>query len=137
MASSEDIYCTVYTKDGRFELTESEWQQFYNLSYLYRTDGLEIVEYATGDKEWWENGVRHREDGPAIEYSSGGKLWVVNGKPHRVDGPAYVAPGNKTRMWYIEGKKLDTYEVEKWLEENDIDLSINEGQMALVLRFAS
>jgi len=36
-------------------------------------------EYADGHKEWWVNGKRHREDGPAIEYTSGDKEWYLNG----------------------------------------------------------
>lgn len=31
------------------------------------------------DKEWWVNGERHREDGPAIEHEDGHKEWFLNG----------------------------------------------------------
>jgi hypothetical protein len=41
-------------------------------------NGLEINEY--GDKYWYQNGKRHREDGPAIEYAHGSKYWYINGK---------------------------------------------------------
>ena len=44
--------------------------------------------YANGDKSWYLNGKRHREDGPAVEYASGDKFWYLNGKLHREDGPA-------------------------------------------------
>lgn len=33
-----------------------------------------------GDKEWFLNGKRHREDGPAVERSNGDKEWYINGK---------------------------------------------------------
>jgi len=33
-----------------------------------------------GDKFWYLNGKRHREDGPAIECSNGQKYWWINGK---------------------------------------------------------
>ncbi len=33
-----------------------------------------------GDKEWFLNGKRHRDDGPAVEYSNGDKEWWINGK---------------------------------------------------------
>ena len=36
-----------------------------------------------GDKEWWLNGKRHREDGPAIETTHGNKEWFLNGEYHR------------------------------------------------------
>ena len=36
--------------------------------------------YLDGSKEWFLNGQRHREDGPAIEWASGYKAWYINGK---------------------------------------------------------
>ena len=33
-----------------------------------------------GNKEWWINGKRHRDDGPAIEYANGDKEWWLNDK---------------------------------------------------------
>ena len=33
-----------------------------------------------GTKEWYLNGERHREDGPAYEHPSGIKQWYLNGK---------------------------------------------------------
>lgn len=43
-----------------------------------------MIEYTVkvwpGDyKEWWLNGKRHREDGPAIEWVKGQKSWYLNG----------------------------------------------------------
>jgi hypothetical protein len=38
-----------------------------------------IVEYSDGDKEWYLNGERHREDGPACEDRDGSKYWYLNG----------------------------------------------------------
>jgi len=43
----------------------------------HREDGP-AVEWADGDKEWYQNGLRHREDGPALEYASGAKYWYLN-----------------------------------------------------------
>ena len=34
--------------------------------------------YDDGGKQWFLNGERHREDGPAIEYSEGTKSWYLN-----------------------------------------------------------
>jgi len=66
-----------------------------------------MIEYTVvvenGDKYWYLNGKRHREDGPAVEYANGNKYWYRNGKLHREDGPAAeCANGNKE--WYIDGK---------------------------------
>ena len=51
-------------------------------------DGLICNYYWGGDKSWFLNGERHREDGPAIEQANGHKEWYLNGKRHREDGPA-------------------------------------------------
>ena len=40
----------------------------------------EVKVYPDGDKEWFLNGQRHREDGPAIEWSDGTKRWFLNDK---------------------------------------------------------
>jgi len=32
--------------------------------------------------EWYLNGKRHREDGPAIEYADGSKSWYLNDKKY-------------------------------------------------------
>ena len=34
--------------------------------------------YTNGNKEWWLNDKRHREDGPAVEYADGDKEWWLN-----------------------------------------------------------
>lgn len=33
-----------------------------------------------GTKLWYFNGVRHRENAPAVEYANGNKWWFMNGK---------------------------------------------------------
>ena len=57
-----------------------------------------------GDKCWYQNGKRHRTDGPAVEYANGNKRWYQNGKLHRTDGPA-IEYTSGTKYWYIEGKE--------------------------------
>ena len=70
----------------------------------HREDGP-AIEYADGDKFWCKNGKYHREDGPACEYVNGDKYWYMNGLRHREDGPAIeYTDGNK--RWYIEGNEL-------------------------------
>jgi len=36
--------------------------------------------YANGTKQWFLNGKRHREDGPAVEWADGDKEWFLDGK---------------------------------------------------------
>jgi len=43
-----------------------------------------MIEYTVkvhenGNKYWFLNGKRHREDGPAVEWANGDKSWYLNG----------------------------------------------------------
>ncbi len=69
-----------------------------------------------GNKFWYFNGERHRDDGPAIEYQNGSKMWWVNGKCHRVDGPA-VEFSNGDKFWYLYSK---------YYSEKDFKIKINQ-----------
>ena len=59
--------------------------------------------FEDGRKDWYLNGQRHREDGPAIEYVDGGKEWFLNGQAHREDGPAVECPDG-IKQWYLRGE---------------------------------
>jgi hypothetical protein len=59
----------------------------------------------SGDRCWYLDGKRHREDGPAIEYADGTKYWYLNDKQHREDGPAIEYAGG-TKHWYLNDKEL-------------------------------
>jgi hypothetical protein len=85
----------------------------------HREDGP-AVEFAGGDKVWYLNGERHREDGPAIEFADGSKHWYRDGKFHREDGPAieYV-DGDK--YWYLNGKQLTEAEFNKRVKKNNCE----------------
>jgi hypothetical protein len=65
----------------------------------------EVKVYTNGNKFWFLNGKRHREDGPAIEYNNGSKAWVLNNELHREDGPA-VEDSNGYKIWYLNDKRL-------------------------------
>ena len=78
--------------------------------------------YDNGDKSWYLNGKRHREDGPACEYVSGTKQWLINGKFHREDGPAVEhASGHKS--WWLNGKRLSE---EEFNNRHNAELSLDE-----------
>lgn len=51
-----------------------------------------------------ENGLRHREDGPAFIGISGYKQWIMFGEFHREDGPAIINHLDNTERYYLEGK---------------------------------
>ena len=68
--------------------------------------------YVTVDEEgttrWYKDAkckVLHRENGPAIEYADGDKSWYQNGQLHRTDGPA-VEWADGIKEWYINGEEL-------------------------------
>jgi|JI10StandDraft_1071094.scaffolds.fasta_scaffold31956_8 hypothetical protein len=76
------------------------------MEILYTTDipnDFTGVAHVNGEEHWFVNGVRHREDGPAIISSNGIKQWYKNGKYHRLDGPAYEGI-NGARQWFKEGR---------------------------------
>ena len=50
-------------------------------------DGLNIG--GNGTKKWYLNGIRHREDGPAVEWVNGDKDWYLNGKELSEDDLEY------------------------------------------------
>jgi hypothetical protein len=72
----------------------------------------EVKVYTNGDKRWYLNGLRHREDGPAFEGVDGDKYWYLNGKPHREDGPA-VEWISGSKAWYLNGEQLTEKEFNK------------------------
>jgi len=72
----------------------------------------EISFSTSGRKEWFLNGKRHREDGPAVEYSNGTKYWYLNGNRHREDGPA-VEYSDGTKQWWLNGNRFLS-EIDYW-----------------------
>lgn len=54
--------------------------------------------------EYFLNGKRHREDGPAIEWSDGTYEYWINGRLHREDGPAAKYPLGGGEEFYLNGE---------------------------------
>jgi hypothetical protein len=44
------------------------------------------VEWADGGKEWWIQGRRHREGGPALIFSDGSQSWTFMAKGTVLEG---------------------------------------------------
>jgi len=65
-----------------------------------------------GTKEWYQNGILHRIDGPAVEHFDGTKEWFVNGKLHREDGPA-IEHSDGSKAFYLFGEKIKNEKVYK------------------------
>ena len=71
-----------------------------------------------GNIEWWLNGRRHREDGPAIKCTDGRKWWFLHDKLHREDGPAFENKDGYKEWW------LNDEEVHP---ETLVDLHLSRG----------
>ena len=80
--------------------------------------------YDGGNRFWYMNGVRHREDGPAFEYANGDKIWYFNGKLHREDGPA-VEYVNGDIEWYLNEEEFTE---EEFLQMTQKHVVIIDGQ---------
>ncbi|WP_274630812.1 hypothetical protein [Arvimicrobium flavum] len=62
-----------------------------------------VFMFADGSAEFYENGQRHSEDGPAVLAADGSLLWYRRDRLHRDDGPA-IEEANGNRAWYRHGK---------------------------------
>ena len=79
-------------------------KEWYLNGKRHREDGP-AIEYNDGTKQWSLNGKRHREDGPAIEWKDGTKEWYLNGNIHREDGPA-IEWNDGSKQWFLNGKRI-------------------------------
>jgi len=75
---------------------------------FHREDGP-AIQYANGDKAWYQNGLLHRDDGPALEYANGDTYWYREGRLHREDGPAVEV--HDFQAWYLRGQLLTEREI--------------------------
>jgi hypothetical protein len=89
----------------------------------------EVRVYPSFSKEWYLNGIRHREDGPAVEYNDGYKAWYLNGILHREDGPA-VEHANGNKSWYWNGVRM-TEEEHKEAMNPAVEMTMEEICKAL------
>ena len=95
-------------KTYKVDVYDNGGEEWFLNGNRHREDGP-AIEYADGSKRWYLNDKMHREDGPAIERADGYKAWYLNGKMHREDGPAIErAAGYKA--WYLNGEQLSEAE---------------------------
>jgi hypothetical protein len=62
-----------------------------------------MTEEEDGTQSWWQSGVGHRVDGPAVVRPDGTQRWLRHGKLHRTDGPALI-DADGAECWYIDDK---------------------------------
>jgi hypothetical protein len=56
-----------------------------------------------GNKSWYKNSKRHREDGPAYIGFDGYQLWFIDGLRHKTDGPGEINQDGSYYFW-VNGK---------------------------------
>jgi hypothetical protein len=59
-----------------------------------------------GTRRHYQNGLLHREDGPAIIPPNGYRAWWFNGQRHREDGPAIIYRDG-SQEWHLNGRLTD------------------------------
>ena len=63
-----------------------------------------MIEYPSGDKEYFQNGKRHRDnDLPSVVYVSGYKEWFQNGERHRDNDLPAIEYANGYKEWFKNG----------------------------------
>lgn len=75
---------------------------------LHNPNGPSVIT-RDGDQHFHINGLRHREDGPAV-IKKESKEWYLNGERHNSKGPAFVS--GDISKWYVEGKQLISKDVQ-------------------------
>lgn len=84
-----------------------------------------------GDKEWFKNGKKHREDGPAVIYNDGQQEWWFDGKLHREDGPAVINKKGE-KGWFLNNEVVTEEEVmTKWnavQEKKKLEIAVQNNK---------
>ena len=88
---------------GIIEWASDGTKQWFKEGKRHREDGP-AIEHSDGSKYWYKNGMYHREDGPAVEYADGYKEWWIEGNLHREVGPAIEYPSG-TKRWFKDGNR--------------------------------
>ena len=126
-----------YTKEGKFEVNKMiniPWKKLHRKNkpaYIDFDDNNNII-----FSQWYLNGKRHREHGPAIVINSKNRQeqWWIDGKKHRVSGPAIIWNNGDEEYW-INGQQLNIKKVNDWIKNNNIDLKTKQHQVLFMLKF--
>lgn len=86
---------------------------WYKHGHLHRIGGPAVEDSRQGN-QWWEDGKLHRLDGPALDDKTG-QWYYINGVRHREDGPAVIRHDTPNvagyEEWWMNDKKLSPEEV--------------------------
>ena len=73
-----------------------------------------IIEFSDGEKWWYKEGERHRENGPAVECTNGTKRWYVNDQLHRGDGPA-IEWKDGDYWWFLKNQGYEQISLKNYV----------------------
>ena len=74
-----------------------------NITLQYKND-LPLIICNVEEQLWYQNGLKHRDNNPAVIRVNGIQVWYQYGKTHRTDGPALIYADGSTE-WWIEGMR--------------------------------
>lgn len=103
--------------------TIAEEINFFRNNKLHRDNGPAVLYRLedTGElcREWYKDGILHREGAPAVEIGKNYNEWMINGKYHRLDGPAIILfDGDDTFCeWWINGKEYTEKEFKEEIKK--------------------
>jgi len=116
---------TNETKNG-IEILEDGTKVYYKDGYVHRDDDLPAIEYSEnclalpGAKAWLQYGKLHRVGAPAfIQPKEGIINYYENGLLHRNDGPAQEINGYPLN-WCYKGKRFDCNSLQEFHKFVDI-----------------
>lgn len=95
----------LYREDGPAVVLGDGTQEWYERpGLLHRDDDLPAVETSDGTLEWRQDGMLHRESGPAL-IEDGRTAYFEHGQYHRLDGPAVVHGSGRKEYW-VDGSRI-------------------------------
>jgi hypothetical protein len=123
----------LHREDGpAFVMGDGDVQEYYQHDRLHRVNGPAVI--GNGRKEWWFNGLLHREDGPAIEYDNGRVKYWIHGVPHEEGIGGRLTPRDPEE-WrqdvlgdLTEGKMPKDF-FEQWMDGWFKDEVLQEGEV--------
>jgi len=84
--------------------------------------------YDNGTVEWFQNGLYHRDGGPAREFSNGLNEWFQKGLLHREDGPAIIQMDG-TKCYFLNGMSYsEEMYIKKIAENSPLNTPVNDYQ---------
>ena len=92
---------TIFDKSEAGSLARAEWR---HNGQLHRDNDEPAVIFDDGERGWYQQGKRHRDNGPAVISNTGSSAYYQFGKLHRIDGPAMINEFANRTEWWVNGK---------------------------------